>query len=134
MKIPSSITFSMLKNKSMEKGDQSYFYLSFMLIKPWKRRKGEGKLGSLFEFWNNPLYHSWTWHLFASMYYSWVIHYLWVTIIHMSHHTPPTSYSSSHPWLVFWSSSHYINGSHQVNSSNSNLFFVPICSREVVPC
>ena len=39
-----------------------------------------------------------TWHMSASMSYSWVIHLLCVTTIHMSHHTSPTGYSSNHPW------------------------------------
>lgn len=39
MKGSSSITFSNLKNKSMENGLQTFFYFSFTLVKTWKRGK-----------------------------------------------------------------------------------------------
>ena len=76
MNRPSSITFSRIEKKSMEKDHQAYLHFSFALIKTWKGVKRRG--GSNLIYGIHPLSHPWTWNLLVSMSYSWVIHFLWV--------------------------------------------------------
>jgi hypothetical protein len=63
---------------------------------------------------------------FASMYDNWVIHSIWVITISMIFLTSSTSYSSSHPWSMFWS---LPSQCYQAKS-----LVVLFCSREVSPC
>ena len=97
MKIILRITFSGLKNKSMDKDYWLSFYLFWGVVKTRQKilhithtsiylscllkhqmDSKEGGGGNELTYGNCPLIHHWTWHMFASMYYSWVIHFLWV--------------------------------------------------------
>ena len=98
-----------------------------------KASKNEAREGAIFENGNYTLAHPRTWNLFESMYYSWVIHCLWVILLHESLY--------SVDWLLFQSSmvSGLGIGSLYLWSSLSQCFqfksfVIPICSRDVSLC
>lgn len=104
-------------------------------MKGRKKREGGGaNLVLSLASGNGSLCHPWTLHLFSSMYYNWVIDFLWATTIHVSHCTLPTGYSSNHPWQVFWLASHYVEWLSSSQCYQVKLFVIPICSREVILC
>ena len=101
--------------------------LSHFLKHEWGEKEERKSMCLLSSYFWKLLCYLWIWHLFVSM----------LQLGHpllISHWTPPTCYSSIHPWWLFWLSLHYIKQILWSQCYQVRSIFMPICSRELSPC